>query len=101
MIMGHASASEEALRLDETIGISDAQRRQVANLLAVAGWRPAARVVTTVAELDALTDGAVVIDTAGFVMMKQSRSWLVPGEEYPYHPSATDLPASVVVETNH
>ena len=67
MIMGYASAIEEALRLDETIGITDAQRRQVANLLAVAGWRPPARVVTTVAELDALTDGAVVIDTAGFV----------------------------------
>jgi len=34
-------------------------------------------------------------------MMKQSRSWLVPGEEYPYHPSANDLPATVVVETGH
>jgi len=42
--MGHASAIEEALRLDETIGISDAQRRQIANLLAVAGWRPPERV---------------------------------------------------------
>ena len=99
--MENASAVEEALRLDETIGISDAQRRQVADLLAVAGWRPPARVVTTVAELDALTDGAVVIDAAGFVMMKPSRSWLVPGEEYPYHPSATDLPATVVLETDH
>ena len=99
--MGHASAIEAALRLDETIGITDEQRRQVANLLAAAGWRPPARVVTTVAELDALTDGAVVLDTVGFVMMKQSRSRVVPGEECPYDPSATDLPATVVVEADH
>jgi hypothetical protein len=33
MIMGHAPAIEAALRLDETISITDEQRRQVANLL--------------------------------------------------------------------
>src|SRR5664280_2378136 len=80
MIMGHASAIEAALRLDETISITDEQRRQVANLLAVAGWRPPARVVTTVAELDALSvlpgaTGPVLIWVLGVIGASASR-WL-------------------------
>ena len=42
----------------------------MAVLLSAASWRPPARVVTTVEELDALADGAVVLDVAGFVMLK-------------------------------
>ena len=74
--MEHTAAIEAALRMDETIGLTNLtnltneQRSGVAVLLSAAGWRPPARVVTTVEELDALADGAVVLDVAGFVMLK-------------------------------
>jgi len=37
---------------------------------------------------------------AGFAMLKQSGRWLVPGEEYEYHRSAADLPATVLVKAD-
>jgi len=73
MIVEHTAAIEAALRMDETIGLTNLtneQRSGEAVLLSAGGWRPPARVVTTVEELDALADGAVVLDVAGFVMLK-------------------------------
>jgi hypothetical protein len=81
MIVEHTAAIEATLRLDETIGLMADQRSRVAAVLSVVGWRPPALVVSTVEELNALADGAVVLDVAGFVMLKQSGRWLLPGEE--------------------
>ena len=50
--------------------------------------------------VDALADGAVVLDVEGFVMLKQSGRWFLPGEEYEYHRSAADLPVTVLVEAD-
>jgi len=70
MIVEHTAAIEATLRLDETIGLTADQRSRVAPCCRPPGWRPPALVVSTVEELDALADGAVVLDVAGFVMLK-------------------------------
>ena len=100
MTVEHTAAIEATLRLDETIGLTTEQRSRLAALLSAAGWRPPALVVSTVEELDALADGAVVLDVEGFVMLKQSGRWFLPGEEYEYHRSAADLPVTVLVEAD-
>lgn len=68
----------------------------LADAILDAGWRPPARTVTTVEELDALADGTVVRDSEGTVAERVDWLWFYID---PYGPaSLVALPTTVLYE---
>jgi hypothetical protein len=61
-------------------------------------WRPPARIVTTVAELDALGVGAVVRDKLADAWTSIGRFWQVAGSDETLHSESISLPATVLWE---
>jgi hypothetical protein len=61
-----------------------------------AGWRPPARVLTTVEELDALPDDTIIHTRYGTAAQRIDEAWEIPNEVGRYLGEAIDLPATVL-----
>lgn len=72
-------------------------RRHV-DVLVDAGWRPPARVITTVEELDTLPDTTIVRARFGTTAQKSEDAWEFPNEIGRYLGEIVDLPATVLWE---
>ena len=70
---------------------------EVAAAIIAAGWRPPARVVSTVEEFDALVDGAVIRDSGECVAERWLGMWYVTGGGR-YGGIELALPATVLYE---
>ena len=68
----------------------------MADAIVNAGWRPPARTVTTVEELDALAKGTVVLDAHGRMFQKLLFGWEASG--YVGHFDECARPATVLWE---
>ena len=66
-----------------------------ADAILEAGWRPPARTVTTVEELDALPEGTMIRDSEGTVAENWDGTWYVTGAGRYWN---EDLPATVLYE---
>lgn len=84
----------DALATDETVDV-----------ILAAGWRPPARVIETVEELDTLAEGVVVLDARQIVQevdlvnevgTYRACWWITPGSEFSRPSEAVALPAIVL-----
>lgn len=71
----------------------------VADAIIASGWRPPARVVTTVGELDALKSGTAVQDTRGFVWVRGGSYWGTVFSAPNHTAVSIPLPATVLWTT--
>ena len=71
-----------------------------ADAILAAGWRPPARVVTTVEELDALPVGSIVRDVERAALDEKwdDDTWAEAGYEYTFSSRSIHLPAAVIYD---
>ena len=71
-----------------------------AEAILAAGWRPTARVVTTVEELDALPVGSIVRDVERAALDEKwdDNTWAEVAYEYTFSSSSIHTPATVIYE---
>ncbi len=80
--------------------ILTAMFRDYAQTILDAGWRPPARVVTTVEELDALPVGSIVrdVERAAIDEKWDDNTWAEVAYEYTFSSSSIHTPATVIYE---
>lgn len=79
--------------LDEAFRAAADQAHQLAG-----EWRPPARIITAVADLDALPDDAIIRTRYGTAAQRIDEAWEVPNEVGRCLSEAIDLPAAVLYE---
>jgi len=101
------SSSEQTTALDREVAVlhlwdegiirPESLGEQVIDALLAHGWRPAPRVVSTVAELDALPLGAVIRTPQEYTLERLTEGWYRAGVDYAYPlGNALMVPATVL-----